>query len=223
MFRASGSRSTTYRTLIPRSVVVSLNVFGTCFSISGSSAARLARIGTTMVESSGGGGGVGGEAGGAGADAVCGGVAAAGPQANASGMKISVIIFRTVMSDATTRGIRVEVESEYLADRSDPSAREYYFAYHVRISNMGNETSQLISREWIITDGNGNVERVQGPGVVGDYPVLEPGGAYEYTSFCPLSTEVGMMHGSYTMRTRSGETFDAVIAPFTLATPGVVN
>lgn len=127
------------------------------------------------------------------------------------------------MSDATTRGIRVEVESEYLADRSDPSAHEYYFAYHVRITNVGTETSQLVSREWIITDGNGNVERVKGPGVVGDYPVLEPSGSYQYTSFCPLPTEVGMMHGAYTMRTRSGETFEARIAPFTLAAPGVVN
>jgi ApaG protein len=127
------------------------------------------------------------------------------------------------MSDATTRGIRIEVESEYLADRSDPAAHEYYFAYHVRISNVGSEISQLVSREWIITDGNGNVERVKGPGVVGDYPVLSPGASYEYTSFCPLTTEAGMMHGSYTMRTRSGETFEARIAPFTLAAPGVVN
>jgi len=127
------------------------------------------------------------------------------------------------MSDATTRGIRVEVDSEYLADRSDPDAGEYYFAYHVRISNVGRETAQLVSREWIITDGNGNVEHVIGPGVVGEFPILEPGRAYEYSSFCPLPTEVGMMHGSYTMRTRSGETFDARVAPFTLSGPGVVN
>jgi ApaG protein len=127
------------------------------------------------------------------------------------------------MSDATTRGIRIEVESEYLADRSDPAAHEYYVAYHVRISNVGSEISQLESREWIITDGNGHVERVKGPGVVGDYPVPSPGASYEYTSFCPLTTEAGMMHGTYTMRTRSGETFEARIAPFTLAAPGVVN
>jgi ApaG protein len=148
-----------------------------------------------------------------------GGVCAAAPSVK----KMNVIIVRAVMSDATTRGIRVEVESEYLADRSDPDAREYYFAYHVRISNVGSETSQLVSREWIITDGNGHVERVQGPGVVGEFPVLNPGQSYQYTSFCPLSTEVGMMHGAYTMRTRSGETFEARIAPFTLAAPGVVN
>jgi len=125
------------------------------------------------------------------------------------------------MSDTTTRGIRVEVESEYLADQSDRET--YYFAYHVRISNVGAETAQLVSREWIITDGNAHVERVQGPGVVGEYPILENGQSYEYTSFCPLRTSFGTMHGAYTMRTRSGETFEAVIAPFTLAVPGVVN
>jgi ApaG protein len=125
------------------------------------------------------------------------------------------------MSDTTTRGIRVEVQSEYLADRSDRDT--FYFAYHVRISNLGDETAQLVSREWIITDGDGNVERVQGPGVVGEYPVLGSGEAYEYTSFCPLPTSVGTMHGAYTMRTRSGQTFEATISPFTLAVPGVVN
>jgi len=125
------------------------------------------------------------------------------------------------MSDTTTRGIRVQVESEYLADRSDRGT--YYFAYHVRISNVGEEAAQLVSRAWIITDGDGNVERVEGPGVVGEYPVLEPGGAYQYTSFCPLPTNLGTMQGSYTMRTRAGETFGADIAPFTLAVPGVIN
>lgn len=126
-----------------------------------------------------------------------------------------------IMSDTTTRGIRVEVESEYLADRSD--GETFYFAYHVRISNSGDETVQLVSREWIITDGDGNVERVQGPGVIGEFPILEPGDLHEYTSFCPLPTSFGTMHGAYTMRTRSGQTFEAAIAPFTLAVPGVVN
>ena len=127
------------------------------------------------------------------------------------------------MSDATTRGIRVEVQSEYLADRSKPYESEYFFAYHVRISNVGDEAAQLVSREWIITDGEGRVEQVKGAGVVGEFPLLEPGESYEYTSFCPLTTSVGSMHGSYTMRTRGGETFDAAIAPFTLAVPGVIN
>ncbi|HEY0159114.1 MAG TPA: Co2+/Mg2+ efflux protein ApaG [Thermoanaerobaculia bacterium] len=125
------------------------------------------------------------------------------------------------MSDTTTRGIRIEVESEYLADRSDRET--YYFAYHVTITNEGDETAQLVSREWVITDENGNVERVQGPGVVGETPVLEPGDTFEYSSFCPLPTSMGTMHGSYTMRTRGGESFQARIDPFTLAVPGVVN
>ncbi|MFP5246923.1 MAG: Co2+/Mg2+ efflux protein ApaG [Thermoanaerobaculia bacterium] len=125
------------------------------------------------------------------------------------------------MSDTTTRGIRIEVESEYLADRSERDT--YYFAYHVRISNVGREPAQLLSREWIITDADGNVERVQGPGVVGEFPLLHPGEAFEYTSFCPLPTAMGTMHGSYTMRIAGGETFDAEISPFTLAVPGVVN
>ncbi|HYH05997.1 MAG TPA: Co2+/Mg2+ efflux protein ApaG [Thermoanaerobaculia bacterium] len=125
------------------------------------------------------------------------------------------------MSDTTTRGIRIQVESEYLADRSDRDT--YYFAYHVTISNTGDAAAQLLSREWIITDEDGHVERVQGPGVVGEFPVLEPGESFEYTSFCPLPTTMGTMHGNYTMRRRDGEQFAAEIAPFTLAVPGVVN
>ncbi len=125
------------------------------------------------------------------------------------------------MSDTTTRGIRVEVESEFLADRSD--RQTYTFAYHVRISNVGEETAQLVSREWIITDADGNVDTVKGPGVVGEYPVLDAGESYEYTSFCPLPTAFGTMQGAYTMRTRSGESFEATIDPFTLEVPGVVN
>ncbi|MDP9194130.1 MAG: Co2+/Mg2+ efflux protein ApaG [Acidobacteriota bacterium] len=125
------------------------------------------------------------------------------------------------MSDTTTRGIRIEVDSEYLPDHSNRET--FTFAYHVRISNVGEETAQLVSREWIITDGDGNVERVEGPGVVGEFPKLDPGEAFEYTSFCPLPTAMGTMHGSYTMRTSGGERFDAAITAFTLAVPGVVN
>ena len=127
------------------------------------------------------------------------------------------------MSDTTTRGIRIEVESVYLPERSAPHENYYFFAYQVRISNVGTETAQLISREWIITDSDGNTERVEGPGVVGEQPLLAPGEAFEYTSFCPLRTSVGSMHGAYFMRTPSGETFRAEIAPFTLAVPGGVN
>ena len=127
------------------------------------------------------------------------------------------------MSDTVTRGIRIEVEGIFVPERSDPVEGYYFFAYHVRISNVGDETAQLISREWIITDSDANTERVTGLGVVGEQPVLDPGDVFEYTSFCPLRTSVGSMHGGYMMRTNRGETFEARIEPFTLAVPGVVN
>jgi len=127
------------------------------------------------------------------------------------------------MSDITTRGIRIQVESMYVEERSDPKESYYFFAYHVVISNNGAEAAQLISREWVITDSDGNVERVQGAGVVGETPLLQPGNSFEYTSFCTLRTSMGSMQGGYMMRLTSGETFRAEIAPFTLAVPGVVN
>ncbi len=127
------------------------------------------------------------------------------------------------ISDTTTRGIRIQVESAYVPDRSTPKEGKYFFVYQVRISNVGTETAQLVSREWIITDAEGEVERVKGPGVVGETPVLPPGGGFEYTSFCPLKTSVGSMQGSYQMVTTDGERFDAVIAPFTLAVPNALN
>ena len=126
-------------------------------------------------------------------------------------------------SDCTTRGIRIEVRSEFLAERSSPREEQYLFQYHVRISNVGLETAQLVSREWIITNADGEVERVKGPGVVGEKPVLPPGGSFEYTSYCPLKTPVGSMQGTYQMVTANGEHFDAVIAPFTLAVPNALN
>jgi ApaG protein len=128
------------------------------------------------------------------------------------------------MSDTTTRGIRVQAQSFYDAERSSPQESYYFFAYQVRISNVGGETAQLLSREWIITDGNGDSQRVQGPGVVGEQPVLAPGEEFEYTSFCPLPTPVGAMYGSYLMvLLPDGEKFEAEIAPFSLAMPHAVN
>jgi len=128
------------------------------------------------------------------------------------------------MSDTTTRGIRVQVQSQYDEERSSPQESYYFFAYRVRISNVGGETAQLLSREWIITDGNGDSQRIQGPGVVGEQPVLAPGEEFEYTSFCPLPTPVGAMHGSYLMAlTTTGEKFEAEVAPFSLAVPHSVN
>lgn len=127
------------------------------------------------------------------------------------------------MSDTTTRGIRIQVKSTYLSDRSSPKESSYLFMYEVRISNVGGETAQLVSREWVITNAEGEVERVKGPGVVGEQPVLAPGGSFEYRSYCPLKTNVGSMHGSYQMITAGGEQFDAIIAPFTLAVPNALN
>jgi ApaG protein len=127
------------------------------------------------------------------------------------------------MSDTTTRGVRVQVKSAYIPERSSPQEGRYFFAYKIRISNVGEETVQLISRQWIITDQDGDVETVRGPGVVGEQPVLDPGQSFEYTSFCPLTTPIGSMHGTYQMVAASGESFDAEIAPFSLAVPTALN
>jgi ApaG protein len=127
------------------------------------------------------------------------------------------------MSDTTTRGIRIQVRTEFMPERSSAKDSTYQFQYHIRISNTGAETAQLMSREWIITNADGEVERVTGGGVIGEYPVLKPGTAFEYTSYCRLKTSVGSMHGTYQMVTTGGEQFDAVIAPFTLAVPNALN
>jgi ApaG protein len=124
------------------------------------------------------------------------------------------------MSVAVTEGIRVEVESEFLPQRSAPAEGAWFFAYTVRISNEGSRTAQLVSRHWVITDGRGRVEEVRGPGVVGEQPVLAPGESFEYTSGCPLRTAHGIMHGSYQMVREDGTRFDAQIAPFALEAPG---
>ncbi len=125
--------------------------------------------------------------------------------------------------EATTRGVRVIVHPAYVAERSNPAAGHYFFAYHVRIENHGEQTVQLDSRHWIITDAHDRVEEVDGPGVVGEQPVLAPGAAFEYTSVCPLPTPFGSMEGIYRMVTPDGETFAASIPRFTLAQPLAVN
>jgi ApaG protein len=123
------------------------------------------------------------------------------------------------MSVAVTQGIRVEVASAYVAERSSPELDEYFFAYTVRISNLGATTVQLLTRHWIITDGEGQVQEVRGPGVVGEQPVLGPGESFQYTSACPLGTPHGSMCGSYEMLREDGVRFDAAIAPFDLRMP----
>ncbi len=115
------------------------------------------------------------------------------------------------------------MKAAFLPDRSSPRENHFHFAYHITISNTGTETAQLISRHWIITDADGDVQEVQGPGVVGEQPILEPGASFDYTSFCPLKTNVGTMEGTYQMLRANGEAFDARIAPFTLAVPNALN
>ncbi len=127
------------------------------------------------------------------------------------------------MSDTTTNGIRVQARVRYAPERSQPAAKLYYFVYTITLTNVGVETAQLISRHWIITDGNQHVEEVRGPGVVGETPVLAPGQSFSYTSQCVLRTEFGTMRGTYQMVRPDGDGFDAVIAPFVLALPTAVN
>jgi ApaG protein len=127
------------------------------------------------------------------------------------------------VSEATTRGVRVQVWPAYVPERSSPRDRHYFFAYRVRVTNVGEAAVQLVSRHWVITDGDGRVEHVRGPGVVGEQPVLGPGQSFEYTSFCPLPTPIGSMHGTYQMVTADGERFDAEIAAFSLAVPTALN
>ena len=123
-------------------------------------------------------------------------------------------------SEAVTNNVRVEVESEHVPQRVTsnvlPLNGQWLFHYTVRITNEGDETVQLISRHWIITHGNGRTEEVQGPGVVGEQPVLAPGESFQYTSRCLLSTPKGSMRGTYQMVAEDGTYFDVEIAPFVL-------
>ena len=122
-------------------------------------------------------------------------------------------------SEATTRNIRVRVQAQYDPSRSSPQLSQWFFLYTVDITNESQDTVQLMSRHWVITDGMGKVEEVQGPGVVGQQPVLAPGQSFEYTSGCPLTTPFGSMHGTYQMINQAAENFDIEIAPFTLTEP----
>ena len=124
------------------------------------------------------------------------------------------------ISSAVTDGIRVTVQSHYLADQSAPHLGRYVFAYTVAIANEGGHAAELRTRHWIITDARGNVEEVRGDGVVGEQPRLDPGESFQYTSGCVLKTPVGTMQGTYQMRRDDGTWFDAEIAPFSLAMPG---
>jgi ApaG protein len=127
------------------------------------------------------------------------------------------------VAEAVTESIRVRVEQRFERDRSDPVRRQFFFSYTVEIANEGEQVVQLLSRRWTITDGNGRVEEVRGPGVVGQTPVLAPGHRFTYTSFCPLPTSIGSMEGTYTMRRPDGTVFEATIPVFVLEDPESVH
>jgi len=126
-------------------------------------------------------------------------------------------------SEAVTEGIRVEVYPEFIPEQSSPEEGKYVFAYRVVITNESDKWAKLLSRHWIIINADGDREDVDGPGVVGYTPELEPGESFEYTSFCPLNTNWGTMEGSFKMILKNGETFDALIARFYLFDPALVQ
>ena len=130
---------------------------------------------------------------------------------------------RTPTSEAVTNNVRVEVESQYSPERSQPFQSRWFFHYTVRITNEGDETVQLLSRHWIATDANGQTQEVKGPGVVGEQPVLGPGESFQYTSGWPLKTSAGVLRGTYQMVSEGGAHFDAEIAPFALKEPYTVH
>ena len=127
------------------------------------------------------------------------------------------------MPTTVTEGVRVTVEAIYLPDRSSPDDGSFAFAYQVRIANEGKRRVQLMRRHWIITDGNGEVREVEGPGVVGEQPVLDDGEAHQYTSGAVLTTPVGTMEGSYELQEPDGRLFRAEIPRFALRKPGVLQ
>jgi ApaG protein len=126
-------------------------------------------------------------------------------------------------SEAVTNNVRVEVESQYAAELSQPFQGQWVFLYTVRITNEGEETVQLLSRHWIVTDATGHVEEYKGPGVIGEQPTLVPGESFQYTHRCPLKTSTGIMRGTYQMVSEGGAHFDVEIAPFALHEPYTVH
>ncbi|MDX9995294.1 MAG: Co2+/Mg2+ efflux protein ApaG [Rhodocyclaceae bacterium] len=127
------------------------------------------------------------------------------------------------MAEAKKYEIAIEVATQYMPEQSDPDEERYFFAYTIKVANIGSVAAQLVSRHWIITDADGKVEEVRGLGVVGHQPMLQPGEAFEYTSGCPLATPVGTMKGSYQMVAEDGTRFDAVISEFVLAMPRTLH
>jgi len=128
-----------------------------------------------------------------------------------------------MMDEGSRQAITVDVKTAYLADRSEPSRNQFVFAYTITLTNTGDAPAQLISRHWVITDADHNVQEVRGLGVVGQQPLLQPGETFEYTSGATLATAMGTMHGSYQMVGEDGLGFEVPIPPFTLSVPRVLH
>ena len=127
------------------------------------------------------------------------------------------------MNEPKKYGIDVTAQAFYLPDQSDEENDQYVFAYSIRIFNTGQVSAKVVSRHWIITDSDNQVQEVRGMGVVGEQPTIKPGASYEYTSGSSLSTMVGTMRGTYQMVAEDGTKFDAVIPEFTLSVPRVLH
>jgi ApaG protein len=119
--------------------------------------------------------------------------------------------------------ITVSARTMFIPEQSDTENGRYVFAYTITIANTGNVPAQLVSRHWIITDANNQVQEVRGMGVVGEQPLLRPKESFEYTSGTAIATPVGTMRGSYQMVAEDGVRFDAPIPQFTLSMPRVLH
>jgi len=124
---------------------------------------------------------------------------------------------------ATTRGVTVRVSVSYLPEQSEPQRGRWFWAYHIRLENDCPGAVQLLTRHWIITDGRGARHSVEGEGVVGEQPLIEPGASFDYVSGCPLATPTGAMQGSYRMVDDTGAVFDVAIPNFSLSAPAVTS
>lgn len=125
------------------------------------------------------------------------------------------------MFKAKTHGVSVTVMPVYIDERSNPESSQYFWAYRVVIENESDQTLQLLTRYWKITDSNGHVEEVHGDGVIGEQPVLKSGENFSYTSGCPLSTPSGIMVGSYNMQNEKGEMLEIAVPAFPLDLPDI--
>jgi len=127
------------------------------------------------------------------------------------------------MNETDLNNIRVDVETRYIEDQSNPEQNYYVFAYTITIRNKGKQSAQLLTRHWVITDSNQKIQEVRGDGVVGEQPLLKPGEQFVYTSGTMLETEIGTMKGSYQMLADDGSQFDATVDEFVLSTPRVLH